>query len=91
MKFHPHSFQKKLRLTKQKLIAILIGLLLISMAINIYLIWRNVKNNVDVPNFYVPKRFAFKYPDCANKLIEELGIDNIKIEPVVNRGSNDSS
>ena len=89
MKFHPHSFQKKLRLTKQKLIAILIGLLLISITVNIYLGYKIVQSDINEKSIHVPKSFIFKYPDCTNKLIEELGIDNIKIEQVVKTDDND--
>ena len=74
----------------KKVLTILFLLCVLSMAVNVYLGWRVVQNESNAQHFYMPKSFAFKYPDCANKLIEELNIDNVRIEPVVNIGDNQS-
>ena len=73
-----------MRLIQQKkLMILLIVLLVLSMTANFYLSRRFIKNPKNTPNFYMPKSFIFKYPDCANEYIEELGIDNVKVEAVV--------
>jgi len=82
------NFQWKTQPARWKrVLIILVFLFVLSMAVNVYLGWKIIRTENESP-LTMPKSFAFKYPDCANKLIEELNIDNVKIEPAVNAGDN---
>ena len=68
----------------KKWVILLIALLVMVSACNIWAIWKLTQLRDSGPHLSIPKSFVLNYPDCANKLLELMNISNVRIEPMSN-------